>query len=202
MINLNNKLDKKHIYILISAIIAFHEILAHFHIYSLNPFFNYILSYLIGYGIVTFIGIMLNDMSHIEKKRTSIIFLGIYLTLATIYFYIDGAYRFTGTMKYPPHLYFISYALAISFFLITLLDKLKLNRISIITFISSSTLWIYLWHIPFIYIMNLFFNQNHWIINYIVVVILSVIIVYIQNKIIKILETKNVNNKILKIFKG
>lgn len=68
--------------------------------------------------------------------------------------------------------------------------------------ISSSSLWIYLWHILILYIVKLFIpNDSLWPIQYVLIVILSVFVTMIQN-IIADWFIKKKGLKYFKVFKG
>lgn len=68
--------------------------------------------------------------------------------------------------------------------------KDKINA-DIVVFLSSHTMWIYLWHILYLYIINLKYESLHWLIKFIVITILAMGTTYIQSKIIKKIKIKN-----------
>ena len=78
--------------------------------------------------------------------------------------------------------------------------KLKENRV--IKFISGSSLWIYLWHILALYVVKSFItNDDLWLLQYLAIIVISVVITYIQNIIVeKLMEIYNM--KFLKVFLG
>ena len=71
-----------------------------------------------------------------------------------------------------------------------------------INFCSKSSLWIYLWHILFLKFTEKLLTNINWIIKFLIVLFGAVLITYIQNKLVDILEKTNFNKNILKIFRG
>lgn len=163
-----------------------------------NPIMNYIIYYLIPYGIVcTYIGTNLEKANNKKLKFYILISLSIFLLLAVILFITEGHFVLTNVYKYPPQLYYLSFAIGISILLYYFIDrknifnvKEKLNK-SYIVFISKHSMWIYLWHIPFVYITNLLMTNYNWIIRYIIVLSGGILLTYIQNLIVRKLKIKN-----------
>lgn len=121
---------------------------------------------------------------------------------AVCVFLIYNQIQATQIMKYPPTIYYISYALFMSFLLMGIFKMIPLKKLGFIEFCSSSSLWIYLWHIFFLYVIPLLFGQIHWTAYYMVVVTCSIAVCYVQNKIVDKLESRNINKNILKLFRG
>lgn len=113
--------------------------------------------YAIAYSFVFLLGIGLSNLS----RKSAIVCAGILGTISLllgIYYSLDaGEFMRTQEYKYPPQLYYLSYALCISILLYLGMDSLQkkqklsnryLNQFTI--FVSSSSLWVYLWHIFFL----------------------------------------------------
>ena len=101
-------------------------------------------------------------------------------------------------MKYPPTIYYISYALFVSFLLLSIFKRINLKENRFIEFCSKSSLWIYLWHILFLTIVPILFGELDWILKYTIVLICAVGLTYIQNKVLDLLEKKNIKIKVLR----
>ena len=85
---------------------------------------------------------------------------------------------------------------------IEFIKKIRLKSNLLINFISSSSLWIYLWHILVLYVVkSIIVNDKLWILQYLAVLIISIIIAYIQNIVIKFLIDKY-KMTFLKVFLG
>jgi peptidoglycan/LPS O-acetylase OafA/YrhL len=159
--------------------------------------------FLIPYSCVFAVGMIVPNL----KKKTLIyftIFFGIIFSLLAIFYYNQsGAFIETQKYKYPPQLYYLSYSLAISLLLYLLVKYLVKTQkylqnnnlfVKIIIFISSSSLWIYLWHIVFLRygrnILQLLPFNTQFIPRFWVVFILSVIATYIQKQLVTLIIEK------------
>ena len=119
-----------------------------------------------------------------------------------MYFYKHGEYCFTQKYKYPPRHLFLMHAFLYIFLLMQFESKLYfLGNNKIILFISKSTLWIYLWHILVLQLAEEVIQDAHWSLKYVFVLSVSLLIVFIQNKILDKIETKR-EIPILKVFRG
>ena len=82
------------------------------------------------------------------------------------------------------------------------LQNMKLRENRVISFVSKSSLWIYLWHILILYVVkSLIENDNLWLVQYAAIVVLSVVVTLIQNLIVNKMLSKYPID-FLKIFLG
>jgi Acyltransferase family len=140
------------------------------------------LFYAIAYSFVFLIGICLRDLSRKSAIISAGIFGAISVLLGLYYSLNEGEFMRTQEYKYPPQLYYLSYALFVSVLLYLGIDYLqKQQKLSnryinqFIVFVSSSSLWIYLWHIFFLeYSAKNFPN----------IVFLSIATTYLQKKLV------------------
>ena len=200
VMQLLNKYSKRRIYIFSLILYVIYEILC-----CSGIFDNLILNYFFAYLIPCYILILCTDyiMNSDSKKVMyfSLFNMMIFLVLMVVFYFQTGSIQNTNYMKYPFRLYYISYALFASGILIVFFRNEKITDIihnKLIGFISNHSLWIYLWHILFIKIA---FIEN-WFLNYCFVLSLSIIITFIQSKIINIIEKKFSKNFFLELFKG
>lgn len=202
LIYLENKFSKLVLVVSATAIYCIYEI-CYFYFGDTNILIKYIINYLVPYSVILFIGM---EIKRTENKMITILtllFLSCFIVLGVINYKIHGHFIPTQETKYPPRLYYLSYALMMSLLLFRILNNKQIsNRIynPIISFISRNSLWIYLWHIWYIYILSAL--EISWMIRFIAVLLCTLTTVCIQQKIIGYLESKNVNKNILKIFKG
>lgn len=159
-----------------------------------NVYINWLVFYTLGYGVCFGLGFIVEEL---DKKDYMILvcFNLMAFVFLTIYFYLKyGKFITSNQFKYPPEIYYISYGLTLSLSLFYFFYKTKcgnkFNKIkcNILTFVGSHTMWIYLWHIPIIKILNLWHFDN-WILKFIVLLVFPIIITKIQSLIIK--KTKN-----------
>jgi Acyltransferase family len=147
-----------------------------------NILIGKILFYAIAYSFVFLIGIWLRDLSRKSALSLSGVFGSISMILGLFYSLNEGEFIRTQDYKYPPQLYYLSYALFIAILLYLGIDYLQRqqklsNRYvnQFIVFVSSSSLWIYLWHIFFLeYSAKNFPN----------IVVLSIGATYLQKKVV------------------
>ena len=105
--------------------------------------------YIIPYGAVTYLGYNYPSMG---KRTKYIILLASALVFAGLAVYHGvsaGSFQLVKIAKYPPTLYYLSYGIACSFALLLLCENRSpgLFRSRPVRFVSSHSMWIYLWHI-------------------------------------------------------
>ena len=192
---LYNKIKNKLIYFLILIFIyGIYEIAYHaFGQYECSwskIIVNDIIFYMIPYGCLFGMGICLPDFGN----KTILTIALIFLLLFSIISYLIYSNHFVPTyiFKYPPRLYYMSYAIFASLSLFAIFNQKILNFIpdkmnKIILFVGSSTMWIYLWHILLLYLWAWFSPMwaENFLIKFSMLLILSSTITYFQQTIIK-----------------
>jgi fucose 4-O-acetylase-like acetyltransferase len=163
----------------------------------ISYFVSLIVFYILPYGFVFSLGILVPEMNEKQVKASSFVFLCIFIVFFA-FNYLTGSSLFTQDSKYPPRIFFLSYALAASYFLYYFANICsKMHQCTngifydFVVFISSGTLWIFFWHffvlaflkIP-IYSINLLaiFLDSHSMSKYFFVLIITLIMVYVQKK--------------------
>ena len=109
------------------------------------------------------------------------------------------------SMKYPPHMYYNSYSITISSLLFLIMPFFKILRFEPLkftfSFISSSSLWIYLWHIFPVYILSTYFPDMNFLYQFGLIISFSLSVVILQKGlIIWILECCKVSPEKRKII--
>lgn len=181
--------------LILVTLLFINEFLAN--IFSGN-YFATIIIMMIGYSIVFVVGIWLPSFT---KKGLTLFCV----SNALIYMVLGGGS--VQAFKFPPRMMYLSYA----FFCISLLWIFRQNIISWLkkchlltfcTYIGSHTLWIYLWHIPFvIFIGNKFSSPVRFIIIYACALTISFIQFFIVDKIIKlVIKSDKLKKQINMIF--
>ncbi|MGC9502982.1 acyltransferase family protein [Baaleninema sp.] len=120
-------------------------------------FFKRVVLYVLPYGCVFALGIVISQLRRKTILLMSAFFLAVFSAIALFLFLDNGMIISTQVYKYPPQTYYFSYALFVSCLLYYLFDKFlqhypqiifKSKRLSqSIVFVSTSSMWIYLWHI-------------------------------------------------------
>lgn len=203
--NFYEKLSKRNFSIVLTTIYCLYELgYALLESLGINQTSNFFLNlseeflfYSIPYGCLCAIGIALPQMNKKLVLRIIIIFSTLFLILAVYHFWVIGEFAQTQIFKYPPRLYYLSYAIAISIGTYLAIDNLLgqnneiLKRFSwinqCILFLSSSSLWIYLWHIFWLYYWDNFVQKsfpitNNFIITFLLITLLSTATTYLQKQ--------------------
>lgn len=168
---------------------------------------NYIY-YFLAYSTIFWIGLRIANLPRIIIFFSALLFLGVFgFHLASLYFENNSIVS-TQFSKYPPTSYYLSYSLMISLILWmlknTICNQLSLYSLpsAFIRFVSKNSIWIYLWHIPFVENIELYF-----VLEFIAAYLFATTIVFIQVCIVKYLATYKFNNSataknILLVFTG
>jgi Acyltransferase family len=174
---------------------------------------NYLM-FIIPYGCLFGLGIALPRMKRKSILVVSGIFFIAFLLITGYSYYTQGVILLAQDFKYPPRFYYLSYGIFMSMLAFIIVDIFTKDHvfsqqnpvIKFITFISASTLWIYLWHICFLF-MKQFIEQikpnffKSYIISFLIITFLSVLTTYIQkasiSKVIQKTKFGNKNSEIL-----
>lgn len=168
---------------------------------ALYSIFSETIPYLFGYSIPFLIGLRIKNCTQNNKL---LLFALITISFCTLLFlYINNhntPIRITPFYKYPPRSYFLIYGVFASTLLFLLNKPLtRIAEIKLFSFIGKNTIWIYLWHIPFVSLLNIMIDE--WFIKYLLAYSLSLICFFSQYKIVTIIKNRK-NIKILDYFIG
>ena len=147
--------------------------------------------YLLGYGVFLFLGMRFKIVDTNARKR--LLYVACFAYLASI-FYSLLTNNLLSDYKYPPHSVFAIYGASAS--VILFLAKDKLSRFvewqkSVISFVGANSMWIYLWHIPVVFIMNNLLQANSfWLVRWVGVYVMAAGIYWIQTQLIRFLSQK------------
>jgi peptidoglycan/LPS O-acetylase OafA/YrhL len=143
-----------------------------------------VLLYLIAYGLIFAIGLRISRLSSRQLYTLALLSLGICLLAGGWLFLLHGEFIPTQSLKYPPSVYYFSYAVFVSVLLWTYsagidhcIERLKLKPL--VLFIARNSIWVYLWHIPVIKTVN-----THYLVKYLIAFSVAVIITYVQVKLV------------------
>lgn len=137
-------------------------------------------SCIVGYSIPFLFGLRFR---YIDKKKGwasfTIVILVFLICIAAYFCQYGCPIEISPRFKYPPYRYFIVYGTGISLILWVLRDYLeRLSNNKFVLFVGQNTIWIYLWHIPFVYIANRFIDV--WAVRYLFVYIGAVSCFFLQ----------------------
>lgn len=156
---------------------------------------TYYIGMVIPYISIFTFGLIANKVSKKSLLLMAAFFMCIYIGYAIYYINTMGDYQLTSIQKYPPKLYYSSYAISLSLLLYVFRRKIlsfcsMIKVVSIFEFLGSHTIWIYFWHIPLIKPIMIIPSDS---LRFFIVITTATAITYLQTKI--------VNKVIIKIKK-
>ena len=157
----------------------------------------------VSYGAVFIIGYKVLALSRRQIAVCLGTFVGVFIAYIIFNYLRHGGLDDIQDYKYPPTLYYIAYAVIMSLLIFSLLEYIKVEKINpLIAFISSNTIWIYLWHIPIVEA----FRREHveWsvLVKYILAVSIATLLAWIQTSIVKKVTGGNRKSLINIVFTG
>ena len=168
-----------------------------------NKMFETTFYYIIPYGLLTYMGYNYKKMQPKIHYYIVIISFCVFVLMAGYYWIRTGSLHQVQIAKYPPRLYYLSYGVMWSFFLLLVCKKysFKLYTHPLIKYISTHSMWIYLWHILALYFYDVSRLPKIWFLRLIFVYALSLLAVFVVNIVLDLLE-KRITIKALKYLRG
>jgi hypothetical protein len=172
-------------------------------------FFEKFVLLAIPYSLLYIYGMRLNTLSNKTVILIAVCSLLAFIIIAN-YLYIDkGNIISTQEYKYPPRIYYLAYAFFAIHFIYLFVMNIKISSskyLSIISFLSKNSLWIYLWHIFAYYIW--FFTMpetEHEIVTSLLMMLylflFGVGMSYLQMRLVNHLLESSKNNLINRFYK-
>lgn len=155
------------------------------------------LSNVIPYFFIFLLGTKLLNATSKQMYSIFSISLLFFLGHALYNYLYHSAYYQTQIDKYPPGLYYLSYSLAMSLLCLIALRTLQSKNINtasaLIIFISSNSIWIYLWHIVFVMLTDSV--DMYFLARYALVYAAAILSFSVQYRLITQLSSKLHNKK-------
>lgn len=141
--------------------------------------------YIVPYSIIFAIGLRLPELTRKQVLRLVMGSFAIFGVVGLVIFTMSGKIVPVQAFKYPPSIYYLSYGLGTSGAVWLVSDKIlaTIKRIGLILpilFIAQNSMWIYLWHIPMVEII-----QVPFYLKYPLVVALASLVVFAQVRLMK-----------------
>lgn len=195
LVHLNNRLKLSWFHILVGGLFLIQEGIVFF-FSSFNPntllglFLKESSTSIVGYSIPFLLGLRVKSLNKDKALHMVVLVLVVLIAVFALYYANYGLpVDITPRFKYPPQFYFIVYGASVSVLLWGLRRYLEWAANSkLVLFIGRNTIWIYLWHIPFVYIANRFLDG--WALKYLFVFMGAVTVFGIQYYIVKKLSEK------------
>ena len=179
--------------IVLLIIYLLYELCCHYEVGMSNKIIETTFYYIIPYGILTYIGFNLDNIKNSKKILLIILNIIIFISLGLYLYNTCGSFQNVQVAKYPARLYYLSYGLLCSLLLFIVCSKFNFKN-KIITFISKHSLWIYLWHIFYLDLYDYLKLYNKWYIKFIIVYLISIITIYLINKLLDLIDKNHKYN--------
>ena len=160
--------------------------------------------YVIGYGFVFLLGIRMKDLKSMDIMLFTAIMVALFITMGAFGKHsilgIESIFFHINDWKYPPTNIFLLYWLIMSilcYMVIYLKQRVKLN--GVVNFIGCNSIWIYLWHIPFISITARM--EMVWWLRFVIIYLGAAGIYFVQYSLINWIG-KRKNYKLFKYLIG
>ena len=126
----------------------------------------------------------------------------IFVLIEVVLFLHNNSFVPTQAYKYPPRIYYISYAMGVcclSYLLRTKLAKIteKLQLKIFFEFIGSHSIWIYFWHVIILDTTQIDSLPVSWYVRFLFVFASALLISYVQDNLLSYVVL-NINNQPLK----
>lgn len=143
--------------------------------------------YTISYGLVFALGIRLPDFNKRDVVICLFIITLVFFTLFIINWNHNSGWLPTQEFKYPPTSYYLSFALMMAFVLYLASERImafcqQVRLESLILFIGSNSIWIYLWHILYLQVFKSLDGFVSW---YLSVLLCSILTTYLQVQLVQ-----------------
>lgn len=110
---------------------------------------------IVPYSLLYLYGFKLEELSNRQVAIAGIVALFIFACIAVDFELASGAFVPTQKFKYPPSIYYLSYAFfALNAVFLVCRNYFNGRNSAVILWLSSHSLWIYLWHILAIYLVK------------------------------------------------
>ncbi len=160
------------------------------------------------YSFLLGIGIVLNKLSKKEIINISVISLLVFVLIGVYYYFAFGKIKAGHSFKYPPQLYYTSYAIGVSLILFYLADKFSIHIASkkilsnLLVFIGGNTLWIYLWHTFVLKCVQITKINLNFIVAFFIVAGSAIAITHIQRRIVgRLIKNGDMNQSQAELLK-
>lgn len=135
---------------------------------------------LIPYSILFLVGVRFLGFTKNQILLGFSLFLFLFVVSGVYYSFLsDWEFISTQNNKYPVGLYYVSYSLLCVFIIWYFIADKNIKISKLIGFIASNTIWIYLWHIPFVFVVNKLY-PGKWLSNYLFIYLGALVVAYLQ----------------------
>lgn len=131
----------------------------------------------VSYSILFLLGLKMRFLDSKRCLNFTVIFMLMFVASMITYYYNNGLPIIISPIyKYPPHSYYILYGIFVCSSFWTIREYLKILNCKLIRFIGQNTVWIYLYHIPLVWLPI----DLNWALRYVIVYAVSILFFMFQ----------------------
>jgi peptidoglycan/LPS O-acetylase OafA/YrhL len=161
------------------------------YIYSLNMLNGFVSAiFYLQFLLPFFLGICYAKRKKVNLRAIAVVYFFLHIFMMYL-LHVSGKSIVFTDYKYPPNLFFISYGVFMSLFLVLLFKQKGFKNIisnKIAEFYSRNSMWVYMWHILILGVAYQLFlpfkfmdNEPWWILKFLTVLLICTVIVLVQN---------------------
>jgi len=176
---------------------------------TLKGFVDDFLYTLIPYGCIFFLGTRLHTLDEKTLLRLATFSFLIFAIISINLYATEGRFVKTQAYKYPPTIYYFSYAIAASSILYRLVKSNTFPTIpgrAQIAFLGRSSIWVYFWHIQILYLVKQIGLKTGFGLKFLLIFSVSVSIAFAQRhaieRVLPLLEKRSSKKLLRTIFTG
>lgn len=163
--------------------------------------------YVIPYAAVFALGLRFLSLTKWQLISVSILVGSVFVGYSFWLTLTHGEFIPTQKYKYPPQLYYFSYAIVMSILLWSVAYRLlglvrALNLSDVVAFIGQNSIWIYLWHIPFVIAVSAPFYVKYPLILGISVLITFAQVSFLKRLLLPRIAKPSVRKNVAALFTG
>jgi fucose 4-O-acetylase-like acetyltransferase len=210
LVNKNTRSHSQY-FLLIAVSLLFYELLRYFSLPYIKEGAVKVLSlithYIIPFSMVFAIGLRMPSLNKNQLLSFSVFSLVLLVLVGSGLFLFYGKVIPVQQFKYPPSIYYFSYAFFVSCLLWVYSGAIsdfieKIGMKFIILFIAQNSIWIYLWHILLVKLVHFHFAIKYLIVFGVATAITYVQVLIVNHLVIKTLSSDNTKRNIKTLFTG
>ncbi|CAK0758983.1 Acyl_transf_3 domain-containing protein [Gammaproteobacteria bacterium] len=175
----------------------------------LKGFMDDFLYTLLPYGCIFFLGTRLHTLDEKTLLRLATIAFLIFAAISIDLYATEGRFVKTQAYKYPPTIYYFSYAIAVSSILYRLVKSSTFPTIpgrAQIALLGRSSIWVYFWHIQILYLTKQIGLKAGFGLKFLLIFSISVSIAMVQRhaieKLLPFIKNQSSKRLVRIIFTG
>ncbi|MBQ6478074.1 MAG: acyltransferase [Erysipelotrichaceae bacterium] len=186
------KKNVKTAWIIVLLIYVLFEFAYHFKIGTKIRFIDTTFYYIVPYGLMTVLGLRYEYMNRKQKRLVIFLSTSVFIGAAVYYCLQTGSIQLPTIDKYPARLYFLSYSVMMSYLLLMICENRNwsIYKNRLVLFISEHSLWIYLWHMLYLWFYDYKALPQIFYLKWFTVAVVSTLTVFIQEKVLLFIQDK------------